>query len=69
MYQFSNDERDACYLGCDIKNNALSADDLSLFDKRLINNPYNKIEKRLQKPVNKTSDKKVSSAYKKWDPP
>ena len=65
---FSNDERDACYLGCDIKNNALSADDLSLFDKRLINNPYNKIRKKITKPVNKTSDKKVSSAYKKVGP-
>ena len=65
---FSNDEREACYLGCDIKNNALSADDLSLFDKRPINNPYNKIRKAIEKTVNKTSDKKVSSAYKKWGP-
>jgi hypothetical protein len=67
--KFSNDEREACYLGCDIKNNATSADDLSLFDKRSINNPYDKIKKEITKTVNKTSDKKVSSAYKKWDPP
>jgi hypothetical protein len=67
--QFSNDEREACYLGCDIKNNATSADDLSLVDKRSINNPYDKIRKEITKTVDKTSDKKVSSAYKKWDPP
>ena len=67
--KFSNDEREACYLGCDIKNNATSADDLSLFDKRSINNPYDKIKKEITKTVDKTSDKKVSSAYKKWDPP
>ena len=66
---FSNDEREACYLGCDIKNNATSADDLSLFDKRSINNPYDKVRKAIKKTVDKTSDKKVSSAYKKWDPP
>ena len=67
--RFSNDEREACYLGCDIKNNATSADDLSLFDKRSINNPYDKVRKAITKTVDKTSDKKVSSAYKKWDPP
>ena len=67
--KFSNDEREACYLGCDIKNNASSADDLSLFDKRSINNPYDKIRNAIKKTVDKTSDKKVSSAYKKWDPP
>jgi len=67
--KFSNDEREACYLGCDIKNNASSADDLSLFDKRSINNPYDKVRKEIKKTVDKTSDKKVSSAYKKWDPP
>jgi hypothetical protein len=67
--QFSNDEREACYLGCDIKNNATSADDLSLFDKRSINNPYDKVRKAITKTVDKTSDKKVSSAYEKWDPP
>lgn len=67
--KFSNDEREACYLGCDIKNNATSADDLSLFDKRSINNPYDKIRNAITKTVDKTSDKKVSSAYKKWDPP
>ena len=66
---FSNDEREACYLGCDIKNNATSADDLSLFDKRSINNPYDKVRKAITKTVDKTSDKKVSSAYNKWDPP
>lgn len=65
--KFSNDEREACYLGCDIKNNATSADDLSLFDKRSINNPYDKVRKAIEKTVDKTSDTKVSSAYEKWD--
>lgn len=66
--KFSNEERESCYLGCDIKNNASSADDMSLFDKRSINNPYDKVRNAITKTVDKTSDKKVSSAYKKWDP-
>ena len=66
---YSDNERYACYLGCEIKNQASSADDLFLSEKIPINNPYDKFRKPYEKIVDKKSNKKISSSYKKWDPP
>jgi hypothetical protein len=66
--KYSDNERDACYLGCDIKNLASSEDDLFLSIERPFNNPYDKIKKSFKKTVEKNSDEKIVEKHIKWDP-
>ena len=66
--KYSDYERDACYLGCDIKYGASSASVEDLSETRNLSNPYDKWKKAYNVEVNKSSNRKVKSSYKVWDP-
>lgn len=66
--KYSDYERSACYLGCNIKHNAATESEENLSEKQEISNPYDKWKKPYNVEVNKTSNKKVKSSYRIWDP-
>ena len=67
--QYSEQERNACYLGCEIKNQANAAGDISLKKNKTFSVPYDKWKKEYIKTIPKTSNNEIKASYKKWSPP
>lgn len=67
--RYSEQERNACYLGCEIKNQADSPGDISLKKNKTFSVPYNKWKKEYTKTIPKTSNNEIKASYKKWSPP
>jgi hypothetical protein len=67
--RYYEQERNACYLGCEIKNQAGAPGDISLRKNKTFSVPYDKWKKEYTKTIPKTSNKEIKASYKKWSPP
>jgi len=67
--RYSEQEREACYLGCEIKNQANLPGDMSLKESKTFSVPYDKWKKEYEKTIPKTSNEEIKASYKVWKPP
>jgi hypothetical protein len=67
--RYSDEERQACYLGCNIKNQSNSPGNISLSKNINFSVPYDKWKKEYNKTLPKSSNNKIKDSYKKWSPP
>lgn len=67
--RYSEQERNACYLGCEIKNEANYPGDISLKKNKTFSVPYDKWNYEYTKTIPKISNNEIKASYKKWKPP
>jgi hypothetical protein len=66
--QYGDEERTACYLGCEIKDKASGPGIITLKKNKDISVPFDKWKKEYKKTIPKKSDTLVESSYKEWRP-
>lgn len=66
--QYSEQERQACYLGCEIKEKAGSPGEMSLKESKNFSIPYDKWKKEYTRTFPKTSNKRIKRKRTVWRP-